>query len=149
MNNNFNTTNTSKKIFLSYSIDAQSIAAGDGTVHIRTSNIPFGTTEITAKVLPSPAELYISAFAACMLKNVERFSKILKFNYDNASVQVSADRLEQPARMENVEYELKIYSNDPNLKVELLKRNIQKFGTIYNSVNLACNVNGNITRMAK
>lgn len=144
MNNN---TTTKEKVILSYSIEAKSIAEGDGAVNIRTSNIPFGTTEITAKVLPSPAELYIAAFASCILKNVERFSKILKFQYENASVEVRADRLERPARMENIEYELKIYSNDPSLNVELLKRNIEKFGTIYNSVNSACKVAGNILKI--
>jgi len=129
---------------MNYQIKASSIANEDATIHIKQSNIDFGTTSATAKTLPNPAELFLSAFAACMLKNVEHFSDILKFTYTKATVEVNAIRLENPLKMDNIVYELTIYSNDKNLNTALLKKNIEKFGTIYNTVKLSCSITGTI-----
>lgn len=129
---------------MGYQIKASSVANKDAVIHIKESNIAFGTTPKTANSLPNPAELFLSAFAACMLKNVERFSEILKFDYTKATVEVNAIRLENPLKMDNIVYELTIYSNDKNLNIPLLKKNIEKFGTIYNTVKLSCSITGTI-----
>lgn len=129
---------------MSYQIKASSVSNQDAEIHIKESIIDFGTTSKTANSLPNPAELFLGSFSACMLKNVERFSAILKFSYSRATVEVNAIRLENPSRMENIEYLLTIYSNDDRLNPELLKKNIEKFGTIYNTVKLSCNISGTI-----
>ena len=46
--------------------------------------------------------------------------------------------------MEHIEYLLTIYSDDDRLNPELLKKNIEKFGTIYNTVKLSCTISGTI-----
>lgn len=130
---------------MNYQITASSIANLDGVIHIKQSNIDFGTTATTAETLPNPAELFLASFTACMLKNVERFSGILKFTFTKATLEVSATRLENPPRMDNVVYNLIIYSNDKKLKTSLLKKNIEKFGTIYNTIKLSCSISGTIS----
>lgn len=132
---------------MNYSIKATSFAGSDATLKIKSSEINFGTTDATSKLLPNPAELFLGAFASCILKNIERFSGILKFEYEKASIQVSAVRLEHPPRLDNIRYEVKIYSKDQNLKIALLKRNIEKFGTIYNTVKSSCEVTGEIVKI--
>lgn len=129
---------------MDYQIKASSIANQDAVIHIKESNIDFGTTSNTAEVLPNPAELFLSSFAACMLKNVERFSDILKFTYTKATLDVNATRLKNPPRMDNIVYNLTIYSNDKKLNTSLLKKNIEKHGTIYNTVKLCCSISGTI-----
>lgn len=129
---------------MNYHIKASSVANEDAVIHIKESNIAFGTTPKTANTLPNPAELFLGSFAACMLKNVERFSEILKFEYTKATVEVNAIRIENPLKMDNIVYELTIYSNDKNLNTALLKKNIEKFGTIYNTVKLSCSITGTI-----
>ncbi|EDM43014.1 hypothetical protein SCB49_12354 [unidentified eubacterium SCB49] len=129
---------------MEYQIDASSISNEDAIIHIKQSNIDFGTTKATSDTLPNPAELLLGSFSACMLKNVERFSKMMKFNFTKATVEVKATRLEKPPRMENILYNLHIYSDDKTLNTVLLKKNIEKHGTIYNTLNLACNINGTI-----
>jgi len=47
--------------------------------------------------------------------------------------------------MENIIYNLTIYSNDKKLKSDLLKKNIEKFDTIYNKVKLSCSFSGTIS----
>ncbi|MCL5129925.1 MULTISPECIES: OsmC family protein [unclassified Algibacter] len=129
---------------MNYQIKASSISDEDAVIHIKESNIDFGTTPKTAKTLPNPAELFLGSFAACMLKNVERFSAMMKFTYTKTTLEVNATRLENPPRMDNLTYTLTIYSNDKKLNTDLLKKNIEKFGTIYNTVKMSCNISGTI-----
>lgn len=129
---------------MNYHIKASSISNQDAVVHIKQSNIDFGTTSKPAETLPNPAELFLGSFASCILKNVERFSGMMKFTYSKATIEVNATRLENPPRMENIIYNLTIYSNDKKLNSDLLKKNIEKFGTIYNTVKLSCSISGTI-----
>ncbi len=129
---------------MNYQIKASSVANQDAVIHIKQSDIDFGTTSKTAETLPNPAELFLGAFAACMLKNVERFSGMLQFTYTKATVEVNATRFENPPRMDSIVYNLTIYSNDKKLNTDLLKKNIEKFGTIYNTVKQSCSISGAI-----
>ncbi|WP_341214579.1 OsmC family protein [uncultured Wocania sp.] len=130
---------------MNYNIKASSISNQDGVVHIKQSNIDFGTTSKTAEILPNPVELFLGSFASCILKNVERFSGMMKFIYTKATIEVNATRLENPPRMENIIYNLTIFSNDEKLNSGLLKKNIEKFGTIYNTIKLSCSISGTIS----
>ncbi|WP_308993875.1 OsmC family protein [Mariniflexile litorale] len=130
---------------MKYFIKASSISNQDAVIHIKQSNIDFGTTSNTTETLPNPAELFLGSFASCILKNVERFSSMMKFTYTQATIKVNATRLENPPRMENIIYNLTIHSNDKKLNIDLLKKNIEKFGTIYNTVKLSCAISGTIS----
>ncbi|WP_299317448.1 hypothetical protein [uncultured Maribacter sp.] len=68
---------------MNYKINAISDFNNDGEIHIKESNIVFGTTSKTSESLPNPAELFLGSFASCMLKNVERFSLLMKFKYNH------------------------------------------------------------------
>ncbi|HEA23308.1 hypothetical protein LCGC14_2478510 [marine sediment metagenome] len=127
---------------MEYQIKASSISNKDATIQIKHSDIAFGTTSKSAELLPNPAELFLGAFASCMLKNVERFSTMMKFTYLKAIVTISATRVEKPLKMDDINYKLIIYSSDENLNIPLLKKNIEKYGTIYNTVKLSCTING-------
>ena len=130
---------------MNYHIKASSISNQDAVLHIKQSNIDFGTTSKTSETLTNPAELFLSSFASCILKNVERFSAMMKYCYSKANIEVNATRLENPPRMEHIIYNLTIYSNDKKLNLGLLEKNIEKFGTIYNTVNLSCSISGSIS----
>jgi len=129
---------------MNYHIKASSTSNQDAIIHIKQSDIDFGTTSKTSESLPNPAELFLGSFSACMLKNVERFSGMMKFSYIKAILEVNATRLENPPRMDCVVYNLTIYSSDKKLNTDLLKKNIEKFGTIYNTVKLSCTISGTI-----
>jgi len=130
---------------MKYSIKALSKAGNDAVVHIKQSEIAFGTTEGTADSLPNPAELFLGAFAACVLKNVERFSKMMRFSYEEARLKITAERLENPPRMDYLTYELTIFTKEERLNTDLLKKNIEKFGTIFNTVKRSSSISGSIT----
>lgn len=132
---------------MKYQIEANSKAHQEAQLNIKDSNINFGITPSMANHLPNPAELFLGSFAACMLKNVERFSQILQFSYDQATLDVSADRIENPPQMDNIQYQLTIQSSDEKLNTALLKKNIEKHGTIYNTIKLACTISGTVDKV--
>ena len=132
---------------MNYYVKATSTVGSDGSVSIKESNINFGTTESSTKILPNPTELFLAAFASCILKNLERFSKLMKFQYEHAGIYVTVVRLEHPPRLENIRYDLEIRSNDPKLNIELLKKNIERHGTIYNTVGQSAKISGEIIKV--
>jgi hypothetical protein len=111
---------------MKYFSNASSTAKSNASVQIKESSIAFGITPETAATLPNPAEL---------------------FDYSKVELVVNATRLEEPPRMDEITYELKIYSNDDRLNIDLLKKNIEKFGTISNTVKSSCIVVGEITKV--
>ena len=95
--------------------------------------------------MANPAELLLGAFAACCLKNIERFSQLLKFDYENAQIEVIGERQDAPPKMKAIRYTIQIKSQDKRLNIALLHKNIQKYGTIYNTLKETCEVSGEIT----
>jgi uncharacterized OsmC-like protein len=132
---------------MEYKIAAQSSSKTSASIEIKKWNIGFGITPETADTLPNPAELFLGSFSSCILKNVERFSIIMNFEYSKAEISVTATRLEKPPRMDQIKYVLKIYSQDDSLNIDLLKKNIEKFGTIYNTAKLSCTIQGEIQKI--
>ncbi len=129
---------------MKYSITARSSSKNNASIQIKQAEINFGTTPESSDLLANPAELFLGSLSACILKNVERFSSIMNFEYSRAEILVSATRLEKPPRIDSINYVLKIYGQDTNLNSNLLKRNIEKFGTIVNTVSASCTIHGEI-----
>ncbi|MEP2170516.1 OsmC family protein [Polaribacter sp.] len=134
---------------MKYFSKASSSSKNNASIKIKESEIVFGTTPESADHLPNPAELFLGSFSACILKNVERFSVLMHFEYSTAEIAVNAIRLDKPPRMDEINYELKIYSQDKNLNIDLLKKNIEKFGTIFNTVKSVCSVTGEIKQITE
>lgn len=130
---------------MNYIVSSSSSPLSEGHATIKQSSIDFGVTPAAEETLANPAELFLNALSACILKNVERFSKLLKFQYSKAELTINAARLEKPPRLDEIRYELVIYSQDPHLKVPLLKKNVEKFGTIFNTIKSSCTINGEIS----
>jgi uncharacterized OsmC-like protein len=134
---------------MKYSIKASSSSKNKASISIKKSNIDFGITSESNAVLANPAELFLGSFSACILKNVERFSMLMNFEYSNAEIIVNATRQEKPPRMDELNYQLTIYSQDSNLNINLLKKNIEKFGTIYNTIASSCSIVGDIKKISE
>jgi uncharacterized OsmC-like protein len=99
----------------------------------------------TPSAHPGPAELLASAFAACLLKNVARSGAMLPFAYESVEVEVVMHRQDAPPRFTAIEYSLHLVTAEPAHRLELLHRNLQKFGTVYNTLAAVCTVTGTIS----
>ena len=128
----------------SYTADGENVPGGAATIASRASTIAFDGSAGTGELLPGPADLLAAALAACILKNVERFSGLLPFTYQHARVHVELERQEPPPRIVRARYTLRINTNEPDHRVQLLHRNILRFGTITNTLAAACELEGTI-----
>lgn len=129
---------------LEYSISATSKAGGEATAIANNGTIRFDASAGRKDNLPNPAELLLTSLAACMLKNVERFSEILKYDYTQAKVSIKGVRNDRPPYMSKIDYVLQIETDMDEKKLHLLHKNILKFGTITNTIAKAAELNGTI-----
>lgn len=131
---------------LSYSVTARATVDG-GTLLAGGDDLALETRwqPDTPTTHPGPAELLAGAFAACLLKNVARSSAMLPFAYDSVAVTVTVHRQDAPPRFTAIEYDLHIVTLEPAHRVELLRRNLRKFGTVYNTLAAVCDVSGTVT----
>lgn len=125
-----------------YQVSGNINSLREAAFSVKESTTSFGVTN--QEELPNPAELLLGAFAACCLKNVQRFSELLGFDYTTATIEVTGERQEKPTKMVAINYVIHLSSTDEKLNLELLHRNIQKFGTIYNTLKGVCEVSGEI-----
>jgi uncharacterized OsmC-like protein len=129
----------------SYQVTAHSTAPGRAQVAAGTETITLDTAWADAPSgLPGPAELLAAAFAACLLKNVERCAQILPFHYRHARVEVTARRQDTPPLFVDISYELRLDTDEPAHRIDLLHRNLRRYGTVYNTLAAAANVHGRI-----
>lgn len=119
---------------------------GDGTATVIANGRPirFDSSPTQGDELPGPADLLAAAFAACTLKNVERMGVLLPFEWTSASIEVRAERQDSPPKVTSIRYRLEVVTGEPEHRVELLHRNIRRYGTIYNTLAAVCDVSGEV-----
>lgn len=129
---------------LHYTVEARLVQRGLARATCREASLAFDTSAGQSASLMGPADLLATAFAACVLKNVERFARLLPFTYHTASIRVTLERQDHPPRITSVQYELRLVTPESPHRVDLLQRNLTKYGTIYNTLAAACPVTGTI-----
>ena len=129
-----------------YTAEADTTDDGVGRITANSSTIEFDRAWPTTErpLLPGPGELLAAAFAACAIKNVERFSQILPFAYDSAEIDVELHRSDHPSRFDRIDYVVRIVTDEPRSRVDLLAKNLAKHGTVYNTLAAACDIDGRI-----
>ena len=130
---------------LEYKIVAQLKSGGEAWAEANKTSISFDATSGRHEDLPNPAELLLTSLAACMLKNVQRYSEILNLTYRKAKVSMIGERNENPPYMKTIKYKLEIDTDADEQKIDIWHKNILKFGTITNTVMRACEVTGEIS----
>ena len=94
--------------------------------------------------LPGPADLLVGALAACILKGVERSRAMMPFDYRTVSVEVTGRRQDAPPRFTSFHYVIRLDTDEPPRRVEILHRNLKQFGTIYNTLAASCEIEGEL-----
>lgn len=82
----------------------------------------------------NPAELLLAALSACMIKGIERVTPLLDFSLRGVEVRVDGVRQDVPPKMESITYEIIVDSDESDRRLELLHENVQKYGTVFNTV---------------
>jgi uncharacterized OsmC-like protein len=128
-----------------YHVRARARAGGPAEAHAGSELIRFDATwGGPDSGLPGPAELLASAFAACLLKNLARTGKLLRFRYQSAEVDVTAHRQDAPPKFARIRYEVRLVTDEPPQRVDLIHRNLRQFGTVYNTLAAGCDIDGRV-----
>jgi uncharacterized OsmC-like protein len=125
-----------------YRVHGVSRPGGHGKIRCNATDIKADTGAVSDGYRPGPAELLCSSLAACLLKNIERYSEMLPFDYQIATVEVEAERQDTPPKMTRIRYRIEIATDEAEHRVDLLHRNIRQFGTITNTLAAACQLTG-------
>jgi len=94
----------------------------------------------------NPAELFLAAVAACMIKGIERAAPMLQFHFSGVEVKLHGVRQDSPPKMVSIDYELIVATDESDHRLELLHANVRKFGTISNTVAAATRLEGRVKR---
>ena len=94
----------------------------------------------------NPAELFLAAIAACIIKGIERVAPKLHFQYRGVEVRLHGARQDSPPFMSSITYDLIVDTDEDDHRLDLLHQNVRKYGTISNTVAAATKLEGKIVR---
>jgi uncharacterized OsmC-like protein len=94
----------------------------------------------------NPAEMLLASLAACILKGTERVIPMLNFGLRGIEVSLHGIRQDSPPKMVRIDYQIVVDTDESDARIDLLHRNLQKYGTIYNTLTEATQLSGTIRR---
>lgn len=131
---------------LEYRISAQRIDPRESVARSESAQVRLATGLTGTCDAFNPAELLLASVAACMIKGIERVLPLLDFSLDGVEVMLHAVRQDDPPRIVSIDYELVVDTEESDQRLELLHKNVRKYGTISNTVALATRLDGVIRR---
>jgi uncharacterized OsmC-like protein len=135
-------------VSLEYKVTARRVDAHGSLARTKEAEIVLDTAMAGRSDAFNPAELFLAAIAACMIKGIERVTPMLKFKLSGVEVRLHGVRQDAPPRMVSVDYELIVDTDESDQRLELLHTNVRKYGTISNTVAEATRLEGVIKRKA-
>lgn len=119
---------------MTFRVQARRVDAHGSTAQCKEAEIELDTDLAGRLDAFNPAELLLAALSACMIKGIERVTPILKFQLRGVEVRVHGVRQDVPPRMESIEYEIIVDSDESEQRLALLHENVRKYGTVFNTV---------------
>ena len=131
---------------LEYRVSARRIDAHGSEATAKDARLTLDT-DIKGRVdCFNPAELFLAAIAACMIKGIERVAPMIHFQFEGVEVKLHGIRQDAPPMMVEVDYEIIVETTEDDRRLELLHTNVRKYGTISNTVAKATKLEGKIRR---
>ena len=94
----------------------------------------------------NPAELLLASLAACLLKGAERVAPMLAFDLRGITISLHGERQDSPPQMVRITYDIVVDTDETDQRLDLLHRNLRKYGTISNTLALTTELVGTIRR---
>lgn len=131
---------------LEYAVTAKRLDETGSEASAHDAHITLDTSMAGRLDAFNPAELLLASLAACMIKGAERVAPMIKFDLNGLDVSLHGQRQDKPPKMLAVTYELVVDTAETDEKIELLHKNIRKYGTISNTLDGALKLSGTIRR---
>jgi len=131
---------------MEYRVSARRIDGHGSLATAKEVTVTLDTDPAGRRDAMNPVELLLSALAACMLKGIERMIPMLHFRLDGAEVTLEAIRQDAPPKLTLIRYEIVVTSDETDQRLDLLHRNVLKYGTISNTLGAAVPIEGTLRR---
>ncbi|WP_448505370.1 OsmC family protein [Immundisolibacter sp.] len=135
------------KTKMTFAVGARRVDAHGSLAHCKSADIVLDTDLAGRPDAFNPAELLLAALAACMIKGIERVTPILKFELRGVEVRLHGVRQDVPPKMESIDYEILVDTDESDHRLELLHDNVRKYGTVYNTVAPGTQLTGVLRRL--
>ena len=137
---------TEEMPMLEYHVEARRVDSHGSVATAKQAEITLDTDVAGRVDAFNPAELLLAAVAACMIKGIERVTPLLGFSLEGVSVRLHGVRQDSPPKLVAIDYELIVETGESDPRLELLHKNVRKYGTISNTVAAALPLTGTIRR---
>lgn len=131
---------------LEYHVTAHRIDSHGAEAQAKTARIVLDTDMAGRDDAFNPAEMLLASLAGCLLKGAERVTPMLKFELRGIDVRLHGVRQDSPPKMVRINYEIVVDSDESDQRLDLLHRNLRKYGTISNTLAEATELVGKIRR---
>jgi len=129
-----------------YRVHARRIDDHGSLARAKEAEVVLDTDLFGRRDAMNPVELLLSALAACMLKGIERVTPMLHFQLAGAEVSLDAIRQDAPPKLTLIRYQIIVDSAESDQRLDLLHRNVMKYGTISNTLAGAVPLEGRLVR---
>jgi uncharacterized OsmC-like protein len=133
---------------MEYRVTAHRIDAHGSMAVAKEAEVRLDTDLAGRRDAMNPVELLLAALAACLLKGIERVTPMLQLRIDGAEVSLEAIRQDVPPKLVEIRYEIVVDSAETDQRLDLLHRNLLKYGTISNTLSAAVPLRGSLRRRA-
>ena len=119
---------------LTFEVTAKRVDAHGSVATCKSATVRLDTDLAGTPDAFNPAELLLAALAACIIKGIERVAPMLEFQLRGVEVRVHGVRQDVPPRMERIDYEILVDTDEPDRRLELLHQNVKSYGTVFNTI---------------
>ncbi len=131
---------------LEYRVTARRIDSHGSEAEAKAARLVLDTDMAGRDDAFNPAEMLLASLAACLLKGAERVTPMLKFDLRGIEVSLHGVRQDSPPKMVRIDYEIVVDTDETDQRLDLLHRNLRKYGTISNTLAEATELVGTIRR---
>lgn len=129
---------------MTFELSARRIDANGSNVSSKETTFVIDTSMTGRPDALNPVELLLAALSACFIKGIERVAGTLGIEYDSVDVALTAHRPLDEARIDDIAYVVTIGTSAGQDKLDLLHKNLIKFGTIFNTVKSGTKLSGEV-----
>jgi uncharacterized OsmC-like protein len=135
-------------MMLEYRVTARRIDSHSSQANAKAAQIVLDTDMAGRDDAFNPAEMLLASLAGCILKGAERVAPMLEFGLRGIEVSLQGIRQDNPPKMVRIDYEIVVETDESDQRLDLLHRNLRKYGTISNTLAEAMELVGTIRRKA-
>lgn len=133
-------------MMLEYRVTARRIDSHGAQAETKAARLVLDTDMAGRDDAFNPAEMLLASLAACLLKGAERVTPMLNFDLRGIEVSLHGIRQDSPPKMVRINYEIVVDTDENDQRLDLLHRNLRKYGTISNTLAEATELVGTIRR---